>query len=239
MSTRTGQQKPAPKAPSPHPGNMHEDTGTTARILSAAVTLFAERGIDKVTIRAIADRSETNIAAVNYYFRSKDNLSVEVFRAVARRSAERRLAALDTLLQQAETAGAASPPLDRIIGIFVDAYVNVDHPEDGALLSQLILKHRAAPTDWTHSVVRDELDPLADRYIRALAATAPHLETAEVHWRYHMMVGAIVLMLNDRGIEQRLHRLSGGQISTKNRDQLRAALIRFCTNAFGSSTPDR
>jgi AcrR family transcriptional regulator len=41
------------------------DAGTTeARILSSAITLFAERGFDQVTVRDIAVHAEANPAAI-------------------------------------------------------------------------------------------------------------------------------------------------------------------------------
>ena len=81
----------------------------------------------------------------------------------------------------------------------MDLYVSADDPQTGALLSHLVLKHRVDPSAWTRQVVREELDELAARYIRALAEAAPHLTRAEVRWRYHLMVGAILIALGDQG----------------------------------------
>jgi TetR/AcrR family transcriptional regulator, regulator of cefoperazone and chloramphenicol sensitivity len=44
------------------------------RILQIATELFADRGFDAVTVRDLAQRANVNIAAVNYHFRSKDDL---------------------------------------------------------------------------------------------------------------------------------------------------------------------
>lgn len=207
------------------------DELTRRRVLDSAATLFAEKGIDGVTTRAIAEHARANVAAVSYHFGGKDNLSVEVFRSVARESAERRHRGLDRILAAADRSGDP-PPIRELIEVFVDAYVSVEAPRNGALFSHLVLKHRADPTGWTDAVVREELDPLARRFIEALARAAPHLPAAEVHWRYHMMVGAIVLTLSDRGANNRIQRLSGGKCSTSDLAALRDALIRFLTSAF-------
>ncbi len=53
--------------------------GTRERVLDAAERLFAERGFAATSVRDITDGAGANLGAVNYYFRSKENLYVEVF----------------------------------------------------------------------------------------------------------------------------------------------------------------
>ena len=48
--------------------------GTRERILNAAGVIFARRGFKAATVRQIAEASGANIAAVSYYFRSKQGL---------------------------------------------------------------------------------------------------------------------------------------------------------------------
>lgn len=48
------------------------------RVLRAARTLFAERGYHNTTVREIAAQARTNLASINYYFRSKDELYREM-----------------------------------------------------------------------------------------------------------------------------------------------------------------
>ena len=204
---------------------------TRRRILSAAEELFAERGIAAVSTRALSARANVNSAAVNYHFGGKDKLTLEVFRDVARRTAEHRISLLDAIEVRAKEHDR-KPRLDDVIDAFVDPYVSVEDPQTGALLSHLVLKHRVDPTAWTRQIVREELDELATRYIAALAEAAPHLSTAEVHWRYHLMVGAILIALSDEGEESRMSRLSGGLCSPSDRLTLRRELVRFLEAGF-------
>ncbi len=48
-------------------------------LLNTARRLFAENGFYNTTIRMISKEANVNVAAVNYYFRSKENLYFEVF----------------------------------------------------------------------------------------------------------------------------------------------------------------
>ena len=54
-------------------------TATRERILDAAERLFAERGYDGASLRAITGQARVNLAAVNYHFRSKRALMRAVF----------------------------------------------------------------------------------------------------------------------------------------------------------------
>jgi AcrR family transcriptional regulator len=64
---------------------------TRDRILKAAERLFAERGYDGTSIRAIVARARVNQAAINYHFDGKDGLYREVLRAAFRGMTENQL----------------------------------------------------------------------------------------------------------------------------------------------------
>ncbi len=57
---------------------------TRERILSAAERLFADRGYEATSIRAIVAKARVNQAAVNYHFAGKDGLYREILRAAFR-----------------------------------------------------------------------------------------------------------------------------------------------------------
>lgn len=53
---------------------------TRNNILKAAVALFAERGYDATSIRAIVSKARVNQAAINYHFKGKEGLYFEVLK---------------------------------------------------------------------------------------------------------------------------------------------------------------
>lgn len=57
-----------------------EKTDTRSRIMKTAVEMIGREGNLNVTIREIAEKAGVNIAAINYYFSSKENLIEEVER---------------------------------------------------------------------------------------------------------------------------------------------------------------
>ena len=53
---------------------------TREAIIKAAVHLFAEKGFDGTSVRDIVTKARVNQAAINYHFKSKDGLYLEVLK---------------------------------------------------------------------------------------------------------------------------------------------------------------
>lgn len=64
---------------------------TSGKILRAAQKLFACRGFDGVTMRAIASEAGVNLASIVYYFENKEGLYLSVFRHYAEPLMEARM----------------------------------------------------------------------------------------------------------------------------------------------------
>jgi AcrR family transcriptional regulator len=94
---------------------------TRLRLLDAGLAVFSEVGYHGATIREIAGRAGTNIAAISYHFGGKDGLYAEVVRSVVAVAAGDSAAAAD---------GTASP--DEELRRFVRALVcgATDHTLD-------------------------------------------------------------------------------------------------------------
>lgn len=53
---------------------------TRQRILKSAIDLFAERGFEGANVRAIVTKARVNQAAINYHFKGKEGLYLEVLK---------------------------------------------------------------------------------------------------------------------------------------------------------------
>src|SRR5882672_5833805 len=84
----------------------HQPADTKVRILTAAESLFMERGYAATTLRMITAKAKVNLAAVNYHFGSKDALIREVFERRLGPLNSARIAHLDGL-----ESGARGKPL--------------------------------------------------------------------------------------------------------------------------------
>jgi AcrR family transcriptional regulator len=80
---------------------------TRERIMKAAERLFAERGYDATSIRAIVAKARVNQAAINYHFDGKDGLYREVLRAAFGALTEQQLEHADEMKAMSREAALA------------------------------------------------------------------------------------------------------------------------------------
>jgi AcrR family transcriptional regulator len=80
---------------------------TRERIMKAAERLFAERGYDATSIRAIVAKARVNQAAINYHFDGKDGLYREVLRTAFRALTEQQLEHADEMKAMSREAALA------------------------------------------------------------------------------------------------------------------------------------
>ncbi len=193
------------------------------RILIAAERLFAAKGFD-ISLREITDSAQVNIAAVNYHFGSKANLTEILFDRLSRGVNGRRLKEISAILAAARKAGQR-PDLDSIIMAFIKPYL--EPTDTGRLLARMILQHRIEPSDLTRQIIKTHFDPMAKRFIDAFRLAVPTVDPAAFYWRYVFMVGSVVLTVTDSGSESRLNRLSDGAVNSRDPEEFRTALLDF------------
>jgi AcrR family transcriptional regulator len=80
---------------------------TRERIMKAAERLFAERGYDATSVRAIVAKARVNQAAINYHFDGKDGLYREVLRTAFRALTEQQLEHADEMKAMSREAALA------------------------------------------------------------------------------------------------------------------------------------
>ena len=147
-----------------------ERTGKTpARILEVACQLFAKHGYRDTTVQQICDAAGANVAAVNYYYRNKAELYLEVWRRAA--------AVLDevhgpTLPETDPEARLRELVRSRVFAIFDDG--------PGGWFHSLIQKEMANPGDIAAELQEEFIAPrrraLADEVAGLLGPRATRMQ---------------------------------------------------------------
>lgn len=204
------------------------------KIIRAAESLFAERGFDATSLRDITKRARVNVAAINYYFASKDCLVQQVLDSRMTAYLAVRAESLDTYLR---SLGTARPTLEGVAEALVRPMAEYSKDKAGARsLIRLLLHVRAQPTNESIRMFEDRVDPVAHRFVQAFHAAAPDLERAAVYWRYNFSVGATMQVLADADpATRRLRQLSGGLCDTNDDEAIIAALVEFIAAGFRQS----
>ena len=100
------------------------------RILEGALSLFAEKGFDAVTLRAIGARVGLHNSSLFHHFRGKADLARAAFDLV-----------LGRVVPKLERLAEDDPPdLDRFIGVLVElADYFADHPDEARFLTRAVI----------------------------------------------------------------------------------------------------
>ena len=81
---------------------MARSRNTEQKIFDAATELFLEKGVDRTSVREIAAKAGINLALMNYYFRSKENLFSAIFSQLVKKNSEELIRILNSDLELEE-----------------------------------------------------------------------------------------------------------------------------------------
>ncbi len=94
-----------------------QDGGARGRILAACIACIERDGIESLTVRAIAREAGVNVAAINYYFRSKEALLEEVLGRAREVAFDGQIRELDAIIE--DEAGDLRAALERFVPEFL------------------------------------------------------------------------------------------------------------------------
>ena len=217
-TARSGRRTSEPAIPPQPAPDVRE------RIFLAAERLFAERGFDGVSVRDIVQAAGVNLAAVSYYFGSKSELLLAVFRTRAKALNRERLA----LLRDAEARHGGDPPLAEILRAWLGPPILWRDPATGKdTASRFISRAIAEVTPDLRNILESDVSHLRG-FLAALTRALPHLAPADVCWALHFTAG-LPHQCTDTNFK-RLTALSEGRCDTED---VGAALERAVRYAIG------
>jgi AcrR family transcriptional regulator len=202
---------------------------TRSEIFATAERLFARNGFHGVSIRDITAEARVNVAAVNYHFRSKDELLLEIFRARAAELNRERA----RMLHEAQARHGDRPPLREVLRALFGPPIYWYHAKDGRRVAlQFLLRVRTEGTAAMLEHLHKDVSHL-DRFVAALKAVLPGLPDELVYWRLHFCLG---LVHNNRPAEfERLHRLSRGATRGSDAEAMLQRMLDFAVAGVGAS----
>jgi AcrR family transcriptional regulator len=197
------------------------DTDPQERLLDAAESLFAEHGYNGVSLRMITASAGVNIAAANYYFRSKEGLFRAVFaRRVGPMSVERQQL-LDECIAR---AGGRAPPVEEVLEAFIAPAIRITASPQAEAFKKLSGRISTDPSPEVRRTVYELYDDIAVRFVDVLRQACPHLSREDLFWRLSCIYGAMMYVRADSG---RLQRLLGDDLMMTDSEAALRHLIPF------------
>ena len=165
--------------------------GTPARLLDAAVDLFARRGFHGTSIRDIAERAGANVAAGHYHYGSKDGLYLAVLRAQfaeVRSQLERRGVARSAPALRRASRGELVALLEARIASMLDLLLGPPPAPHGALM----LREMCDPTDAMPIIVAEFIEPQTREMEQLVAHLIPGAGRETVTQIVYSIVGQVL-----------------------------------------------
>ncbi len=168
--------------------NVPQDT--KERILDAAEALFAERGFNGTSLRAVTSAAGVNLAAVNYHFGSKEALLHAVLGRRVAPVNEQRVKWLERL--EGEAAPGRARVRDILESLLSPALAAIPERIGRGIAGRIY----AEPPDVAGPLLRDLFGDLSERYLAALERALPDLPRPELEWRFQFVIGVMVQVIS-------------------------------------------
>jgi AcrR family transcriptional regulator len=172
MASRPSSRAPAKpvRARNRRSGIRNNEAGheTRARLLDAAEQLFAERGLDAVSVRDITELADANTAAIHYHFGSKQDLIAAILERRAAAMGQRREELLDRLDEQEVVE------LRDVVQAMVQPTAELVAEGTGGRNYVAFLAALGSHAELVALVI-DVYDPYTERCLRTLAKVTPDL----------------------------------------------------------------
>jgi AcrR family transcriptional regulator len=168
---------------------------TRERLLDAAEQIFAERGFEGASIRAVTQAAGASVSAANYHFGSKEALLRETLLRRVGPLNERRIARLDAL---EENAGGRPIELETII----EAFLRPVFEEHAASVDatnrfrQVAARIYSDPPGVVATMKRELFGPIVTRFVGAISAALPEKTLEEIELGFQLTVGVMVHVIS-------------------------------------------
>jgi AcrR family transcriptional regulator len=206
---------------------------TRARILEAAERLFAEHGLDGVSVRTIAAAADVDVAMIAYHFGSKPGL----FRAVFHRRADALNAMRLQALSGALPRSRGRVDLERVVYALAAPNIYLRHLPDmgGLAFGRIVVREMTDPKGEERGLIAEAFDPVVDKFLVALKHALPHAPRRALLWAYHFTIGTLIQTMASTG---RLEKVSKGACTFNDPEEVLSYLVPFIMHGMAGLAKD-
>ncbi len=209
--------------------NREANMSSRDKLIQSAARLFASKGFREVSVREIAAHAGVNSALVGYYFRGKQALFNEVYRAHAAPLAQERMRRLTAITQKGR-----KPSVEELLRAWLIPWLQIGgDPYENALHLRFTANFNSER--WEHT---KKASPFMQRthnaFIDVLQKCLPHLSRETLMWRLHFMVGAIAFGIRGPGA---LFAFSKGQCDPNNLETTFLQILPYAVAGFNAPEP--
>ena len=196
-------------------------SASAEQIKAVALRLFAERGVDGVTVREIATASgQKNHGAVGYYFGSKEALVREIILDGAIAIDQRRNALLDEL-----EAGAGPGTVREVVNVLIFPAADPDDHYYLRFIVMLTMTHRALMMDALENRWNSGYQRCLDHLRRLMPSMPPVLQNQRLFFMGAALGAVLAARQQAMADSSRIHPVWGSPTSLEHFAQTLTALL--------------
>lgn len=136
-----------------------ESSGARAKIQAAALRLFAEKGLEAVSVRDIAKATKTNVSLVSYYFGGKEGLYHSILEEHALDVSDRMIEAIGPFRERPMTKELLAEAIRTIATLLVEVRSrNVE-------MSLLMQRERLSGLPHGRRIYEEIMAPLGEQIV--------------------------------------------------------------------------
>lgn len=170
---------------------------TRQRILREATRIFADVGFYQATVREICQAAEVNVAAINYHFRDKEGLYLEVLRAAHARA--------NRVVPLPYASPSNLPAEERLRQYVIAVCARIFERGPDSCHGQLMSHEMVRPTRALDEIVETEIRPraaLLNSIVREMVG--PDVPEEAVYAVCFSIMGQCLFYKNCRPVVERL-----------------------------------
>jgi len=154
--------------------SSHDRRSDTTReqILDAAEELFAQKGYNGVSVRAITTAAKCNLAAVNYHFGNKENLYKEVFTRFLTELRDDKLSAINEAMSDKDVT------LEKLLQAFCNNFIKTNEDKRFGKLHNLMHREELTPLLPRDLFFVEFRKPVLNKLTESLGKLCPHIDSA-------------------------------------------------------------
>lgn len=162
---------------------------TRKRLLDSAERLFAERGFEGTSMRAITQAAGTSVSAANYHFGSKEKLLQEAIRRATEPVNARRVEILDEALA---AAGGGPLALEVILDAYLRPVIEYRRANKGDEGRQIAARLFSDPPELIHSIKLEIFGPMTRRFLDEFSSAMPDRAPDAVEIGHQFLIAIMV-----------------------------------------------
>jgi AcrR family transcriptional regulator len=167
---------------------------TRERLLDAAERLFAERGFEGTSMRALTQAAGTSLSAANYHFGSKETLLAATLHRLLEPVNQRRFEALAALEREAGGPPEVEAVLEAYLRPLFEARASA--PEGSSERSSLASRLYADPSGPVARLKRELLADVNARFLGAFSRALPDRDREALALSQQLTIGMVVHVMS-------------------------------------------